>query len=197
MIVGYHVIIGAYGFWLPNDPRGSWSQFVGAWELFRFGKATKTEERRSVAARPHDHDARFAAKRSLKYPAVSFDEAQTNTIAAGFAERCEESGVELWACAIIPEHMHLVMSRPPFDVRIFVNQLKGRATRELIDQGIHPLAVHKEADTGRVPKCFGRGEWTVYLDPEDVPRAIPYVERNPEKEGRRAQHWAFIKTYIE
>ncbi len=34
MIVAYHSIFCAYGFWLPNDPRGSWSDFVGAWELF-------------------------------------------------------------------------------------------------------------------------------------------------------------------
>lgn len=26
----YHLIISGYGFWLPNDPRGSWSEFVGA-----------------------------------------------------------------------------------------------------------------------------------------------------------------------
>ena len=41
MVHGYHVIVCAYGFWLPNDPRGSWSDFVGKWELVRFGKATK------------------------------------------------------------------------------------------------------------------------------------------------------------
>ena len=35
MIIAYHVIFGMYGFWLPNDPRGSWSDFVAAWELFR------------------------------------------------------------------------------------------------------------------------------------------------------------------
>ena len=33
----YHLIITTYGFWLPTDPRGSWSDFVRAWELFRFG----------------------------------------------------------------------------------------------------------------------------------------------------------------
>ena len=31
MILGFHVVFGAYGFWLPNDPRGSWSDFVGSW----------------------------------------------------------------------------------------------------------------------------------------------------------------------
>lgn len=52
MIVGYHLIFSAYGFWLPNDPRGSWSEFVGAWDLFQAGgKATKEKvtERRSYA----------------------------------------------------------------------------------------------------------------------------------------------------
>jgi len=53
MILGYHVIFGAYGFWLPNDPRGSWSDFVGAWELFRYGAATKTNTTVSVAGRRH------------------------------------------------------------------------------------------------------------------------------------------------
>ena len=51
MVLGYHVIIGAYGFWLPNDPRKSWSDFVGSWDLFRFGKATTTTETRSLAGR--------------------------------------------------------------------------------------------------------------------------------------------------
>ncbi|HUT10853.1 MAG TPA: hypothetical protein VMY42_10175 [Thermoguttaceae bacterium] len=50
MVLAYHVIFGAYGFWLPNDPRGSWSDFVGSWELARFGKATKVSTRRSLAA---------------------------------------------------------------------------------------------------------------------------------------------------
>src|SRR5436305_1488927 len=58
MIVGYHVIFGAYGFWLPNDPRGSWSTFVGAWDLFRYGPATATDERQSVAHRAHDRARR-------------------------------------------------------------------------------------------------------------------------------------------
>lgn len=54
MILASHVIFGTYGFWLPNDPRGSWSDFVGSWELARFGRATKVTTRRSLAREPHD-----------------------------------------------------------------------------------------------------------------------------------------------
>ncbi len=72
MVLAYHVIFGAYGFWLPNDPRGSWSDFVASWELVRFGKATKTTERRSLAHVAHDRRRRDEAKRALKYPPVLF-----------------------------------------------------------------------------------------------------------------------------
>jgi hypothetical protein len=37
MVLGSHVIFGTYGFWLPNDPRESWSDFVGSWKLAHFG----------------------------------------------------------------------------------------------------------------------------------------------------------------
>jgi hypothetical protein len=73
MVLASHVIFGAYGFWLPNDPRGSWSEFVGAWDLFRYGPATKTSERRSVAHRTHDIAGRMAAKKALDRAAVKFN----------------------------------------------------------------------------------------------------------------------------
>jgi len=55
MVRAYHVIFIAYGFWLPNDPRGSWSDYVRSWEIFRHGPATKTDLRRSHARDEHDH----------------------------------------------------------------------------------------------------------------------------------------------
>jgi hypothetical protein len=73
MVLGYHVVFGVYGFWLPNDPRGSWSDFVGAWELFRFGPATKVQTRISLAHKPHDRIARQAAKEALPASASTSD----------------------------------------------------------------------------------------------------------------------------
>ena len=85
MILAYHSIFGAYGFWLPNDPRGSWSEVVRTWELLRFGPATKTTERRSLAWDEHDQELRLRAKAALKFPPVEFTGAQAKAIGDGFA----------------------------------------------------------------------------------------------------------------
>ena len=85
MIVGYHVIFSAYGFWLPNDPRGSWSDFVGSLKLFRYGRTTKTTERRSLADNEHGRALQDAAKPALKYPPVNFSGLQARAVARGFA----------------------------------------------------------------------------------------------------------------
>ncbi len=191
MIVGYHVIFGAYGFWLPNDPRGSWSDFVGSWELFRYSPATKTSERRSLAYRKHDHNLRLAAKKALSRPAVQFTGLQARAVGHGFADYVQRSGLSVWACAILPDHVHLVVGRPGMDIKQLVIQLKGAATKSLIEDGLHPFG-HIRDKQGRIPKCFARGEWKVYLDPEDVPRAILYVEQNPIKEGKPPQRWSFV-----
>jgi len=191
MIVGYHIIFGMYGFWLPNDPRGSWSQFVGSWELYRYGRVTKTMERRSVAYREHDFTGRLVAKRNLKYPPVLLTGEQARAVGRGFGSYLSSSQFSALACAILPDHVHLVVGRGRYEVEKLVTGLKGRATKMLKAEGIHPLSSYGSS-TGRVPKCFARRAWAVYLDPEDVDRAIRYVEDNPLKEGLPRQRWSFV-----
>jgi hypothetical protein len=48
---------------------------------------------------------------------------------------------------------------------------------------------------GRIPTCWARGEWKVYLREEEIPRAIEYVEQNPPKEGKPKQNWSFVNKY--
>src|SRR5687768_10278028 len=109
MLHGFHVIFSTYGFWLPNDPRGSWSDWVRRWELVRFGKATKVSTRRSVANVEHDRILRQTAKRALKFPAVQFSGRQAQAVAIGFRTAIQESGYVVYACSILSEHVHLVL----------------------------------------------------------------------------------------
>ena len=188
-----HVIFGAYGFWLPNDPRGSWSDFVASWNLFRHGgHATKTNETQSLAYRPHDQELRMGAKSLLKRPPVQFNGLQARAIAKGFAEYATRSDLKILACAVMPDHMHLVLGCHRLSPKQLVVQLKGAASRRLIADDLHPFP----NKVGRPEKCFARGEWKVYLDTEDeVNHAIRYVNLNPEKEGLRRQYWSFIMPW--
>jgi REP element-mobilizing transposase RayT len=195
MVYASHVIFTTYGFWLPNDPRGSWSDFVGAWELFRFGPPTKIDTKRSVAAAAHNRGLRLAAKQALKYPEVHFTGVQARTVAEGFKDSIQRGKLTVWACSILPEHIHMVIARHTTDVEWIVNLLKGAATRELREQKMHPFERFASSN-GKVPMCWARKLWKVFLDSdEDIRRAIKYVENNPVKEGKRRQRWSFVKPY--
>jgi REP element-mobilizing transposase RayT len=195
MVLASHVIIGMYGFWLPNDERGSWSEFVGSWELLRFGKATTVTVRQSLANRPFDRAKREAARAALKYPLVRLTGVQARAVGRGFAEYVQKAGVSVLACAILPQHVHLVVARHRLKVEQIVNQLKGAATRRLNEEKLHPLAAH-QGRKSRPPKAFARGEWKVFLDTKtDIRRAIGYVENNPLREELPAQRWSFVVPY--
>jgi hypothetical protein len=102
MVIAYHVVFSAYGFWLPNDPRGSNSDFVRSARLLPFGKATTVHHRRSVARDPHDWKLRRAAKACLKHDPVVFTGKQALSISKGVALAIRRNGYVVYACAICP-----------------------------------------------------------------------------------------------
>ena len=189
MILGAHVIISAYGFWLPNDPRGSWSDFVAAWELLKFGKATKATTRDSVANVPHDAIKRREAKSALKYPPVLFTGEQAVAIGGGFARAVREGAYRIHACSILPDHVHFVAAAHQRRYEQMTAHLKAHATRELTARGIHPLGAQRGQE-GRIHSPWAESLWKVFIDNDAHFRAaIQYVEDNPLKEGKAKQHW--------
>jgi REP element-mobilizing transposase RayT len=190
-----HVILSMYGFWLPNDPRGSWSDFVAAWELLRFGGATKVSTRDSVAYVAHDRKKRWEAKGALKYPPVLLNGVQARAVGRGFAQAVKESGYQIYACSILEDHVHLALAPHARTIEQVVRHLRGRATQRLRAEGIHPLASYERAD-GSVPSIWSEGMWKVFcMDTAHVECAIKYVNRNPTREGKKNQEWSFISVW--
>lgn len=193
MIHAYHVIWGTYGFRLPNDPRGSWSDFVRSWELARFGRATRGICRRNIDPLKWQ-TWRASAQRVLKFPSVHLSGRQALTVGRGFSTAIRKSGLTIWACSILPEHVHLVIARHTFKAEQMCNLLKGDATKALTAASLHPLASHTLS--GKTPSPWGKGQWKVYLDDaQAIESAINYVEANPEKEGKPRQTWSFVTPF--
>lgn len=195
MVRAYHLIMCAYGFWLPNDPRGSWSTEVHAPHLRRFGPATKTDTRRSVASVAHDRALRIEAKKSLKYPPVRLNGEQARAIARGFAEISHTLSLTVWACAILPDHVHLVTKRHALSIEAVAGHLKRAATRQLVREGIHPQTGRSDS-RGRTPSPWAEDAWPVFLNSDaDIRDRIEYVNRNPIKAGLKPQHWHFVQPH--
>ena len=195
MVLAYHLIFTTYGFWLPNDPRGSWSDFVRSWELWWLGDAAKVTTRRSLARDAHDHDLRRVQKTALRYDPVRLTGRQALSVAKGFARAIEETGYVVFACSILPQHVHLVVQRHANLAETIMGHLKTRATQQLTEDGMHPFQ-HFPRKQGKLPPMWARGGWKVVLDSvDDIRRAIPYVEDNPLKEGKRRQQWGFVTPY--
>ena len=171
----------------PQRPRGSWSDWIRCWELLRFGSATKTNARRSVANKTHDHKKRLEAKSALKYPPVVLNGVQARAVARGFARACSEVGYVIYACAIMPDHIHLVVARHDRLIEIVVRHLKARATQQLNIENIAP-----ETES---PWARGTG-WVVYLDSiGDIQRSIDYVNDNPMRDGLKPQQWNLVTPF--
>ena len=196
MVHAYHLIMPMYGFWLPNDPRGSWSDFVRKWELVRFGKSTKSEDRRDInTLNKKELAQRDAAKKSLRYPHVSVSGNQALSIAKGFGAQVRLSGYSVWACSILPEHTHMIIGRHSYGIEKIANLLKGAATRQIVKDGIHPLETYAAADH-KIPRMWSARQWKVFLENNDgISEAIDYVEENPVKENKPAQTWSFVEPF--
>ena len=163
--------------------------------LRKFGPATKVSTTRSVAAKPHDHQQRLAAKKALRYPPVIFSGVQAVAIAQGFAQTLTEHDYIVHALSILPDHTHLVMTRHARHVDEIAAHLKAKATASLAKQNLHPLE-RFAGKNGRLPSPWARNHWCPFIRSEQHMRvAIRYVEANPVKAGLRPQHWSLVTPY--
>jgi REP-associated tyrosine transposase len=187
-MIASHVTFGCYGFWLPNDPRGSWSEYVRNRRLLAFGHATKTDEIRSLAKAPHDHTQRQTAKQTLRHQPVRFNGVQARAVARGITRAVEESDYLLFALCTMPDHVHAVVAEHRNPPKQIVGHFKGRATQQLKHEKLYPPPGRSSP-----PSPWARGGWCVYLDDEEaVHQAIEYVNRNPVLAGLPPQHWSFV-----
>lgn len=194
MVYGYHIILSTYGFWLPNDPRGSWSEAVWAFDLANFGPPTKIETTASVAHMPHDVMARTRAKTALSRAQVRFNGQQARAIARGFATAVAERAYVIHALAILPNHVHLVLGRHARDIDEIARHLKAKATLAMSVENMHPC---EALPSGRRPTPWARNHWAPFIRSKRHMRAaIKYVRNNPIRAGLKEQRWQLVVPYV-
>ena len=165
MALAYHLVFGCYGFWLPNDPRGSGSDFVRCQNLLAFGDATRGVVRKVNSGMSLTS---LQAKDALTYPAVVMTGLQARAAARGLAKAVAESDYCVLACSIMSDHVHAVVVVHRTKPKRIIGHLKARATQRLKEESLHPLARYEGP-----PSPWARGGWYLILDDDDdVHRSI-------------------------
>ena len=185
MVLGYHLVWTAYGWWLPNDPRGSMSQCIESDVIAQLGEVHFGRKR----VQPASRDIRQfyeRAKEVLKYPLLRFSGAETQAIAEAFAEVMRRERYTCYACAIMPDHIHGLIRKHRDFAEDMIEKLQVESRVRVLKMG--------ERDANH-PVWGGPG-WKVYLDGEqDFWRTVRYIEKNPIEARLPAQNWSFVTQY--
>ncbi len=110
LVIAYHLVWTAYGWWLPNDPRGSGSPTIRSPALANLGDLHHGRKRSQPAGRVVREFYRQAAD-LLKYPLLTFDDRARAAIGEAFAQAMAVHRYTCYACAIMPDHVHVLIRR--------------------------------------------------------------------------------------
>ena len=130
MVIAYHAIITTYGTWLPNDPRGSYSKEIYNEQLRALGRI-KYGRQNPVPTKNLLIRFWTAATPRLARSPFFIDDNIHPIIAAGFKKAVQRLDIKIPACAIMNDHVHVLILRSKYRIEYLVNQLKGSATLAL------------------------------------------------------------------
>lgn len=185
MVIAHHPVWTAYGWWLPNDPRGSMSSSIASDVIAELGELHHGRKRVQPAGR-EIRTFYGRASEVLKFPLLTFAPEEILLIATAFATVMRDCRYTCYACAIMPDHVHLVIRKHRDLAEEMIENLQVESMRLVCGAG------RRECDH---PVWGGPG-WKVFLDSvDDVRRTVRYVEMNPIKARRPAQDWDFVTPY--
>jgi hypothetical protein len=101
MVIGYHLIWTLYGWWLPNDPRGSLSRTIASDVISELGALHCGRKRVQPSSREIRAFYEVAATK-LKHELLTLTPADALIVADAFARVIREQGYTCYACAIMP-----------------------------------------------------------------------------------------------
>ena len=186
-IIAHHLIWTLYGHWLPNDLRGSGSdalrdpKFAALGEIHHGRKPARLQPTRQELREFHTK-----AEPLLEFPRFWIDEAKRQAIRDAIARVVADRGYTVWACAILSNHVHMVIRRHRDDALAMWHAIADAVRLELA----------AFADVGSDHPVWAARPYKVFLrTPGEVRGRIDYVDGNPVKEGLPSQHYDFVQSY--
>jgi REP element-mobilizing transposase RayT len=185
LVIAHHLVWTGYGWWMPNDPRGSMSHKVASDVIAELGELhygrRKVQPPAEVIREFHHR-----AEDVLTFPLLEFARREVEMIAESFSETITEHRYTCYACAIMPDHVHLLIRKHKHKaeqmIAFFQQKSRLRLRTSAARTPDHPI--------------WGGPGWKAFLDhPDAVRRTIRYIEDNPCKLRLPRQQWPFVTPY--
>jgi REP element-mobilizing transposase RayT len=186
IVIAYHVVWTAYGHWLPNDPRGSGSHSIRNDVLAQLGELHFGRKKIQPAGRVVREFQEQSAD-LLKHAKLDFDLTALSCISTSFAETIAASRYTCYACALMPDHVHILIRKHKDSAEDMIEKRTSASRESLISANLRS-PTH--------PVWTKGGGWKVFLEhPDEVRRTIRYIEKNPLEIGFPPQLWPFVTPY--
>src|SRR5688500_11886914 len=106
MVIAYHLMWTLYGWWLPNDPRGSTSRAIASDLLAQLGDVHFGRKKLQPASRAIS--AFYAqAARLLKHDLLALHPDELPQAIALLSDTIHHLDYTCYAAALMPDHVHL------------------------------------------------------------------------------------------
>lgn len=185
MVIAYHLIWTAYGYWLPNDPRGSMSKMIACDVIAELGLLHHGRKRVQPSAR-EVHEFRDSARGVLKHQLLRFKQSDFLVIADALANAIRDHNYTCYACAIMPDHVHILIRKHKHQAEDMLEHFQSATRLRFRNEKLHP----------EDHPVWGGSGWKVFLDtPDSIRRTIGYIDGNPPEWRLPRQHWSFVKAY--
>jgi REP element-mobilizing transposase RayT len=153
----------------PNDLRGSTSKTIRSDALRQLGELHLGRKK----VQPASRDIKIfydQARLLLKHPLLELSPECMAIVADAFGEAIRQFRYTCYACAILPDHIHLILRKHRDSAEEMIQHLQDYGRLRLSASGLfptdHPIWV--------------RGGWKVFLDhPDEIRRTIGYIDDNP------------------
>lgn len=185
VVIAYHLIWTVYGYWLPNDPRGSMSKSITSDVIADLGPLHYGRKKIQPSSRVI-REFQKQAKIVLNYELLKFQPSEFSIVAEGLADAMRQHQYTCYACAMMPDHVHVILRKHKHQAEDTLENLQKTSRMWLCDAGIreieHPV--------------WGGSGWKVFLDtPDAIRRTIQYIDENPMKWRLPRQSWPFVQPY--
>lgn len=173
--IGMFLTWATYATWLPGDPRGHWSALLDRWGHYVGGRG---------CLNPGDAFTLERAKMTAAGSEVVLSDDEQERV-AGLVPTILDRG-RVYALAVEPTHVHLLLEPVQDDVGTLAGKLKSRTSSAVLAARGNPP----------VRRVWVSGYWVRYLDSEDAVWGVQsYIEDHNRRRGLPVARWDWVRPF--